>query len=413
MLLDFHEKLRKAGIPVSLHEWLVLLQGLSKGVGTLDIDRFYAFARLSLIKNEALYDRFDQVFTLYWTGQTKAFDELMQTLQSPVPDEWLRAQNKDQLSEQQKAEVEALGGWDKLMETLAKRLEEQTEEHHGGNRWIGTGGTSPFGHSGYNPEGVRIGKGSPGQRQQGRAVKVWEKRRFKDLDGNRELGTRNFKMALRKLRRLARDGKAESLDLNSTIRATAKNAGILDIHLRAERRNAIKILLLIDIGGSMDYHAQISETLFSAARSEFKRLDTYWFHNFTYEQVWQDNARRHTLTTPTVELMRRYGPDHRLIIVGDATMSPYEIAVPGGSVEHWNEEPGALWLQRLQRAFPHCVWLNPESEQWWQSTPSIRMTQELMQGRMHSLTVDGIQAAIDTLKTPISPAPPTDSDAHE
>lgn len=401
MLLDFHDNLRKAGISVSLTEWLVLLQGLANGIGTLNIDNFYSFARLSLIKNEALYDRFDQVFTLYWRGQTKAFDQLVEALQTPIPDDWLRNLDRDLLSDEQRSQVEALGGWDALMQTLAERLEEQTGEHHGGNRWIGTGGTSPFGNGGYNPEGVRISTDQANQRRQGRAVKVWEKRQFKELDGQRELGTRNFKMALRKLRRLARDGKPDTLDLDNTIRATANKAGLLDIQFKAERRNAMKIILLIDIGGSMNYHAQISETLFSAARSEFKRLDTYWFHNFTYESVWQDNARRQSSTVQTIELMRRFGRDHRLIIVGDATMSPYEIAVPGGSVEHWNEEPGALWLQRLQQAFPYCVWLNPESEQWWDSTPSIRMTRQLMQGRMHSLSVEGLQAAISTLKRPM------------
>ena len=398
MLLDFHDKLRAAGIQVSLTEWLLLMRGLSLGIGTLDIDRFYTFARLALIKNEALYDRFDQVFSLYWSGQTKAFKELIESLRTPVPDDWLRSLDKNALTEQQKAQVEAMGGWDKLMETLAKRLEEQTEEHHGGSRWIGTGGTSPFGHGGYNPEGVRIGNGS---KRQGKAVKVWEKRQYRDLDGDQQLGTRNFKMALRKLRRLARDGRPDSLDLDTTIRATANNAGLLDIHMRAERKNAIKVLLLIDIGGSMDYHAHISNTLFSAARSEFKRLDTYWFHNFIYERVWQYNARQHSDIVSTTELTRRYGHDHRLVIVGDATMSPYEIAVPGGSVEHWNEEPGAIWLKRLQIAFPHCVWLNPEASDWWDSTPSVRMTRELMQNRMYTLSVDGLQTAIDALKHPM------------
>ncbi|MFK7854393.1 MAG: VWA domain-containing protein [Granulosicoccus sp.] len=399
MLLDLHERLRKADFKVSMGEWLTLMQGLSQGIGTLDINGFYSFARLSLVKNEALYDRFDQVFNDYWEGKAQRFDKLVDSLDTPIPEAWLKALDREALTEEQRAQVEAMGGWDKLMENLAKRLEEQSEEHHGGNRWIGTGGTSPFGHSGYNPEGVRIGKGDI---RQGRAVKVWEQRRYKDLDGDREIGTRNFKMALRKLRKLARDGRADTLDLDTTIRATANNAGLLDIHMRAERQNAIKILLLIDIGGSMDYHAELCETLFSAARTEFKRLDTYWFHNFVYERVWQDNARRHTSTTPTLELMRTYGSDYRLIIVGDATMSPYEIAVPGGSVEHWNEEAGAVWLKRMQAHFPHCVWLNPETPQWWSSTPSVRMTQELMQQRMFPLSVDGLQQAISTLKTPIS-----------
>lgn len=399
MLLDFHDKLRAAGISVSLSEWLLLMRGLAQGIGTLDVDQFYAFARLTLVKNEALYDRFDQVFTLYWHGQVQAFDELIDSLKTPVPDQWLRTLDHQALSEEQKAQVEALGGWEKLMETLAERLREQTEEHHGGSRWIGTGGTSPFGHSGFNPQGIRI---SDGQQRQGKAVKVWEKRQYRDLDGEQQLGTRNFKMALRKLRRLARDGRQDSLDLDTTIRATANNAGLLDIHMRAERQNAIKVLLLIDIGGSMDYHAEISNALFSAARSEFKRLDTFWFHNFIYERVWQSNARRQSHSIPTPELMRRFGRDHRLVIVGDAAMSPYEIAAPGGSVEHWNEEPGARWLKRLLTTFPHCVWLNPENRDWWGSTPSIRMTKELMHDRMFGLTVNGLQEAISALKTPIS-----------
>jgi len=375
MLLDFFDRLRQAGLPISLSEWLTLLRGMSNDIGTFDIDRFYAFSRLCLIKNEAHYDRFDTVFSDYWSGKASQFDDIMSALDKVIPDDWLKQAERDALTEEQRQQIEALGGWDKLMETLAERLEEQKEEHHGGNRWIGTGGTSPFGQGGFNPEGIRIGKGG---KRQGRGVKVWEQRRYQDLDGNKELGVRNFKMALRQLRRLARDGREETLDLDNTIRKTAGNAGLLDIHMKAERQNAIKVLLLIDIGGSMDYHAQISETLFSAARTEFKRLDTYWFHNFVYERVWQDNARRHHVQTSTLELMRSFGKDHRLIIVGDATMSPYEIAVPGGSVEHWNEEAGAVWLKRLQQSFPHCVWLNPESPEWWQTTPSVRMTKELM-----------------------------------
>ena len=399
MLLDFHDRLRKAGLPVSLTEWLTLMHGLSVGLGTMDIDRFYSFARLALIKNEAHYDRFDQVFSDYWSGQAQQFDDLFSAADKDIPDDWLKQLDREALSEEQRRQVESLGGWDKLMETLAERLREQKEAHHGGNRWIGTGGTSPFGHGGYNPEGIRIG---PGSRRQGRAVKVWDQRRYQELAGNQEIGTRNFKMALRKLRRLAREGRADKLDLDTTIKATANNAGLLDIHMRAERKNSIKVLLLIDIGGSMDYHAELSDTLFSAARSEFKRIDTFWFHNFIYERVWQDNARRHTVQTPTQELIRAYGRDHRLVIVGDATMSPYEIMVPGGSVEHWNEEPGAVWLKRLLQAFPYCVWLNPEAPDWWQNTPSVKMTQELMAQRMFPLTVDGLQEAIDTLKVPIN-----------
>jgi len=400
MLLDFFDRLRQADLPVSTGEWLMLMRGMANGIGTLGLDQFYDFARLCLIKNEAHYDRFDKVFNDYWSGQANRFEKLMDSLDKGIPDDWLKLKDKEALSDEQRAQIEALGGWDKLMETLAERLAEQKEEHHGGSKWIGTGGTSPFGQGGFNPEGIRIGEGA---KRQGRAVKVWEQRRYKDLDGDREIGVRNFKMALRQLRRLARDGRDETLDLDTTIRKTASNAGLLDIHLKSERQNAIKVLLLIDIGGSMDYHAQLSETLFSAARTEFKRLDTYWFHNFIYERVWQDNARRHHVQTSTVELMRSFGKDHRLIIVGDATMSPYEIAVPGGSVEHWNEEAGAVWLKRMLHAFPHCVWLNPESADWWQSTPSIRLTRELMEERMYPMTVDGLKSAIQALKTPLIP----------
>lgn len=398
MLLDLHDQLRRAGLPISLGEWLLLMRGLSEGLGTMDVQQFYTFARLCLIKNEIHYDRFDQVFQHYWHGRADQFEQLMKSLESTIPEDWLRQNHQNSLTEEQRRQIESLGGWDKLMETLAKRLQEQKEAHQGGSKWIGTGGTSPFGHGGYHPEGIRIGES---KQQQGKAVKVWEQRRYKDLDGSREIGTRNFKMALRKLRRLARDGRPESLDLENTISATARNAGLLDIHMRAERKNAIKVLLMIDIGGSMDYHAELCETLFSAARSEFKRLDTFWFHNFIYERVWQNNARRHDVQVQTQELIRTYGKDYRLIIVGDATMSPYEIAIPGGSVEHWNEEAGALWLKRLQQAFPHCVWINPQLPDYWRSTPSIRLTQELMGQRMFPMTVDGLSSAIATLSKPM------------
>lgn len=402
MLLDFHDKLRQAGISISLSEWLLFMRGLTQGLGTLDIDRFYTFTRLALIKNESLYDRFDQVFSAYWNGHAQAFENLINSIEAPIPHDWLQHLDDSSLSEEQKAQVEAMGGWEKLMETLAKRLQEQTEAHHGGNRWIGTGGTSPFGNNGFNPNGIRIGDSN---RRESRALKVWEKRQFQDLDGSIELGTRNFKMALRKLRRMARDGRPETLDLETTIRATANNAGLLDIHLRAERHNAVKVLLLIDIGGSMDYHAQVCETIFSAARSEFKKLDTYWFHNFIYERIWRDNKRRHHEQTSTLDLIRLLDPEHRLIIVGDATMSPYEINVPGGSVEHWNEQSGAHWLRRLQKAFPHCVWINPEPSDWWHNTASILITRKLMNDRMYPLSVDGLQAAMETLKKPMTGLP--------
>ena len=395
MLLDFFSHLRRAGLPVSTTEHLVLLDGLSKHVGVLDLNRFYQFARLCLIKDEALYDRFDQVFQDYWAGREAAFDLNL----GNIPIDWLRLSDKDALSEEQKAMVEAMGGWDKLMETLAKRLEEQNEEHHGGSKWIGTRGTSPFGHGGFNPEGVRIG--GPGG--QGRAVKVWEQRRYKDLDGTRELGTRDFKIALRSLRKLTRDGRADTLDLDETIRSTAQNAGMLDIKMRAQRRNAVNVLLLLDVGGSMDYHTALCEQLFSAARSEFKHLEHFYFHNFIYEKVWRKNNRRHNDTVSIDELIRTYGKNYRVIYVGDATMSPYEVVAEGGSVEHWNAEPGAVWMQRMQRHFSHCVWLNPEKSDYWDTTPSIRIVRQLMQNRMFTLSVNGIQDAIDALKTPISP----------
>ncbi len=395
MLLDFFQHLRKAGLPVSTTEHLVLLEGLSKDVGVLDLNRFYLFSRLCLIKDESLYDRFDQVFKDYWAGREAAFDLNIDN----IPDDWLKLANKDALTEEQKAMVEAMGGWDKLMETLAKRLEEQTEEHHGGSKWIGTRGTSPFGHGGFNPEGVRIG--GPGG--QGRAVKVWEQRKYKDLDGTRELGTRDFKIALRSLRKLTRDGRQDSLDLDGTIRATAQNAGMLDIKMRAERRNTVNVLLLLDVGGSMDYHTALCEQLFSAARTEFKHLEHFYFHNFIYEKVWRANNRRHNDTVSVPELIRTYAKNYRVIFVGDATMSPYEVIAEGGSVEHWNKEPGAVWMQRMQQHFAHCVWLNPEKNDYWDTTPSIRIIRQLMQDRMFTLSVNGIQDAIDTLKTPISP----------
>lgn len=402
MLLDLQTRLREGGLPVSLGEWLTLVEGLSRQQGTMDIERFHRFARLCLVKDEALFDRFDVIFGHWWKGQEQRFDALSAAWETVLPEDWLTLARNASLDEEQRAAVEALGGWDKLMETLRERLAEQNEAHHGGSKWIGTGGTSPFGHSGYNPEGVRIGSGAA---RQGKALKVWETRRFRDLDDSRELGTRNFRMALRKLRRLARDGRPDTLDLDDTIRSTARRAGLLDIRMKSERRNAMKVLLLLDVGGSMDPHADISSVLFSAARSEFSRLDVLYFHNYPYEALWRDNARRDSVRVSTLELIRTLGRDHRLIIVGDATMSPFEISVPGGSVEHFNDEAGAVWLGRLLEAFPHAVWLNPEPEAWWLRTPSIRLTHELMQGRMHELTVKGIGDAIDTLKKPMASRP--------
>jgi uncharacterized protein with von Willebrand factor type A (vWA) domain len=395
MLLDFFNQLRRAELPVSTTEYLVLLEGLSKNVGVLDLTRFYQFARLCLVKDESLYDRFDQVFNDYWAGRESAFDLNMDA----IPDDWLKMSDKDQLTDEQKAMVEAMGGWDKLMETLAERLKDQTEEHHGGSKWIGTRGTSPFGHGGFNPEGIRIG--GPGG--QGRAVKVWEQRRYKDLDGNREFGTRDFKVALRSLRRLTREGRADTLDLPGTIKATANSAGLLDLKMQPERRNSVNVLLLLDAGGSMDYHTELCEQLFSAARAEFKHLEHFYFHNFVYEKLWRHNHRRHNDTVSTLDLIRTYGKKYRLIFVGDATMSPYEVLSAGGSVEHWNQEAGAIWLQRMQQHFAHCVWLNPEKSTYWPTTPSIRIIKQLMADRMFTLNTDGIASAVDALKTPMTP----------
>lgn len=404
MLSGLLDALRRAGLNTGMGEWLTLLDGLSRGLGTLDVTRFHAFARLCLVKDESLYDRFDRAFGAWWEGQDAAFEDLASAFGQHLPEDWLQAPDLASLSEEQRAAVEAAGGWDALMKQLEERLAEQTEAHHGGSKWIGTGGTSPFGHSGYHPEGIRIGESA---RRQGRAVKVWQERRYRDLDGDIEVDTRNFRVALRKLRRLAREGRPDTLDLDQTVRSTAESGGLLHVRLQAERRNTIKLLLLIDVGGSMDPHARLCERLFSAAKSEFQRLDLFYFHNMPYERVWPSASRRHVESMTTEELLRRYAADYRLLIVGDATMSPYELTIPGGSVEHWNEEPGALWLQRLQGGFPHCVWLNPENPTYWDRISSVRILRELMQNRMHPLTPSGIDAAIETLKSPMRLADPS------
>ena len=401
MLLDFFYRLKNHGIPVSIGEYLSMLEGLDAHVAGFSTEQFYYFARLSLVKDERFYDRFDQLFADYVSGQESLFDAVF----GEIPEEWLKAKTILDLTDEEKAAIEAMGGWDKLMETLAERLKEQQERHEGGNKWIGTAGRSPFGSDGYNPEGIRIGKST---RRQGRAVKVWDKREYRNLDETRELGTRNIKLALRKLRKFAREGVPDLLDMDDTIASTARNAGFLDLKMVPERRNAIKVLLFLDVGGSMDYHVQVSEELFSAASSEFKRLEYFYFHNFLYERVWKDNLRRHNETIPTAELLRSYGKDYKVIFVGDATMSPYEIAVPGGSVEHWNEEPGILWAQRLLAQFPCCIWLNPEPEQYWDRTPSIKMTRDIMQNRMFPLTPAGIDDGIEALLRPRPAAPSPD-----
>ena len=391
MLTEFFYRLRKVQIPVSVTEFLTLMAALEARVAGFCVDDFYYLARATLVKDERFFDRFDQVFGDYIRGQQTIFEQIL----GEIPLEWLRTQKQLNLSEEEKKLIESLGGWDKLMETLKQRLEEQKSAHHGGNKWIGTGGTSPFGADGYNPEGVRIGSAKG---RQGRAVKVWDKREYQNLDDAVELGTRNIKVALRKLRRFAREGAEEELDLDDTIRSTARRAGLLDIKLVPERRNATKLLLLLDVGGSMDGHVKVCEELFSAARMEFKHLEHFYFHNFVYETVWRDNQMRNNVRLPTQQLINTYSADHKVVFVGDATMSPYEIMAVGGSIEHWNEDSGATWIARLLALYPYAVWLNPQPEDYWSYIPSIGMVKQLLSDRMFPLTIDGLDRAIKALK---------------
>jgi uncharacterized protein with von Willebrand factor type A (vWA) domain len=390
MLIQFFFMLRDGGLKVSVTEFLTLLEVLEKRIAGYSVEEFYYLARACLVKDESLYDRFDRVFSEHFKGIQQLFGED----DADIPEDWLRRQFERLLSEEEKAQIESLGGWDQLMETLRKRLEEQQERHEGGNKWIGTGGTSPFGAYGYNPEGIRIGQ--EGSRHR-RAVKVWDKREFRNLDDSLELGTRNLKVALRRLRRFAREGAADELDLPDTIESTARNAGLLDIKMVPERHNAVKVLLFLDVGGSMDDHVRVCEELFSAARGEFKHLEYFYFHNCVYEGVWKDNARRHADRTPLMDVLHKYSVDYKLILVGDATMSPYEIHYPGGSVEHWNEEAGSVWMQRLLDTYSKAIWLNPEPQQRWEYTPSIRMMLELMEERMYPLTVSGLEQGMRSL----------------
>jgi uncharacterized protein len=391
VLTDLFYRLRKVQIPVSLTEYLTLLSALEAGIAGFSVNDFYYLARSALIKDERYFDRFDQVFGDYIRGKTTLFEEII----GEIPLDWLRQQKELNLSEEDKKLIESLGGWDKLMETLKQRLEEQKKAHHGGNKWIGTGGTSPFGAHGYNPEGVRIGQG---QGKQGRAVKVWDRRDYKNLDDQIELGTRNIKVALRKLRRFAREGAEEELDLDDTIRSTARKAGMLDIKLVPERRNTTKLLLFLDVGGSMDPHVKVCEELFSAARAEFKHLEHFYFHNFVYETVWRDNLMRANQRLPMSQLMNKYASDHKVVFVGDATMSPYEVMAVGGSIEHWNEESGATWMARMMALYPYAVWLNPQPEDYWSYIPSIGIVKQLMSDRMFPLTLDGLERAMKALK---------------
>jgi uncharacterized protein with von Willebrand factor type A (vWA) domain len=390
MLVRFFFLLRSAGVPVSITELLALLEALKAGLGGLNAERFYYLARTCLVKDERYYDRYDKAFAAHFKGA----EDLFALLQRELPEDWLAKTAVREFTDAEKAEVEALGGWEKLMETLTKRLEEQKERHQGGSKWLGTAGTSPFGAYGFNPEGVRVGQDGGRNRS---AVKVWDKREFANLDDKVELGTRNIKMALRRLRRFARRGAPDELALADTIDATARSGGWLDIKMQAERHNVVKVLLLLDIGGSMDDHVKTCEELFSAARSEFKHLEHYYFHNFTYEALWRDNRRRFNEHIGTVEVMRTYATDYKLILVGDATMSPYEITQPGGSVEHWNAEAGSVWLQRLMKHYPKFAWINPQPQSRWRHNASIEITRELLEGRMYPLTLAGLDGAIDAL----------------
>ena len=390
MLVRFFLLLKSAGIPVSITELLTLLEALKAGLGDASAERFYHLARTCLVKDERHYDRYDQVFAAHFRGAVDLFALMARDL----PADWLEKMGVRDLSDAEKAAVQSLGGWENLMQALKQRLDEQQERHQGGSKWIGTAGTSPFGAYGYNPEGVRIGQDKSRNRS---AVKVWDRRDFANLDDGVELGTRNLKMALRKLRRFARRGAPTELALTDTIDATARAGGWLDIKMVPERHNVVKVLLLLDVGGSMDDHVRTCEELFSAARSEFKHLEHFYFHNFPYEALWRDNARRFKEHVGVVEVMRTYPPDYKLILVGDATMSPYEITHAGGSVEHWNAEPGSVWLQRLLKAYPKFVWINPQPQGGWRHSPSVQLTRDLVDGRMFPLTLAGLDEAIGAL----------------
>ncbi|WP_417239082.1 vWA domain-containing protein [Celeribacter halophilus] len=392
MFLPFFETLRHEGVPVSLREFLSFLEAMKSGLARYDIEEFYILARVTMVKDERHLDRFDRAFSKTFQGLDEiSSDQVLNALD--LPEDWLRKEMEKHLSPEEMAEIEALGGFDKLMETLKKRLEEQKGRHQGGNKWIGTGGTSPFGAYGYNPEGVRIGQKESRHR---RAVKVWDKREFRNLDDTVEIGTRNIKLAMKRLRKWARDGAHEELDLDGTIRATAEH-GYLDVQTRPERRNAVKVLMFFDVGGSMDDHIKVVEELFSAARSEFKHLEYYYFHNCLYESVWRDNARRWGENIPTRDVMNTYGKDYKVIFVGDASMSPYEIALPGGANEHWNEESGATWLARARDTWPDHLWLNPVPEAQWPYTQSIAMIDEIFEGRMVPMTLEGLDRGMKLL----------------
>jgi uncharacterized protein len=388
MFVTFFHELKSAGVPVTLREYLTLMEAMQADLAGRRVEDFYYLSRATLIKDERNLDKFDRVFGHVFKG----LELLSEGIEASIPEEWLKKLAEKYLTEDEKKQIDSMGGLDKLLEALRKRLEEQKGRHQGGSKWIGTGGTSPFGNAGYNPEGIRIG----GESKHRRAVKVWDRREFKDLDDQVELGTRNIKVALRRLRKFARTGAPDELDLDNTIKGTA-HKGYLDIHMRPERHNAIKVLTLFDIGGSMDWHIKITEELFSAARTEFKRLEHFYFHNCLYEKVWKENRRRFQETTPTWDVLHKYPHDYKIVIVGDASMSPYEITTPGGSVEHFNEEAGAVWLERITRTYPAAVWLNPVPEEQWDYTYSIKMIRQLMGNRMYPLTLAGLDRAMREL----------------
>ncbi|MDB5524537.1 MAG: hypothetical protein JWM58_2300 [Rhizobium sp.] len=393
MFLPFFLELKAAKLPVTLREFLTLLEGMDSHIADYDVEAFYYLARATLVKDERFIDRFDRVFAHCFKGVQAVSGGPEVVDVAEIPDEWLLRLADKHLSEEEKKLIESLGGFEKLMETLRQRLAEQKGRHQGGNKWIGTGGTSPFGAGGYNPEGVRIGQRESRQR---RAVKVWDERAFKNLDDNVELGTRNIKVALKRLRRWVRDGADEELDLDNTIRATAEH-GWLDVQTRPERKNRVKLLMFFDIGGSMDDHLKIAEELFSAAKAEFRQLEYFYFHNCLYEGVWKDNLRRKSSMIPTEEVIRTYGPDYKVIFAGDAAMSPYEITMAGGSVEHWNKEAGMVWLNRMTGHFRKWVWLNPVAEAHWGYTQSIGIIRDLFAGKMYPLTLGGLEAAAKEL----------------
>ena len=386
MLVNFFHGLRDSGVPVTTRELLDLMQGLKKNLSFGSLDEFYFFSRTCLVKDEKYFDRFDKAFSNHF-NELDGLDDVIEAL---IPDDWLRSEFLKQLSDEDKAKIESLGGLDKLIEEFKKRLEEQKERHEGGSKWIGTGGTSPFGQDGYHPEGIRVGPNG----KNNRAVKVWDRRDFKDLDDNIQIGIRNIKLALRRLRKFARTGASDELDLDDTISSTAKNAGILDIKMIPERRNAVKVLLFFDVGGSMDPHVKVCEELFSAARNEFKYMQIFYFHNFIYESVWKNNIRRHNERSQILDVLHKYSHDYKVVFVGDASMSPYEIVQPGGSVEHWNDEPGEIWMNRLLATYDKVAWLNPVPEQDWNYTQSIGMTYQIMNKRMYPLTLNGLEDAM-------------------